>query len=44
MPAPCGFDYVISASEPAGNFSLFFSDSTAGLNVYKRVGAACAGG
>jgi hypothetical protein len=44
MPAPCGFDYVISASSPTGAFSLIYSDPTAGLGVYKRVGGACTSG
>jgi hypothetical protein len=44
MPAPCAFDYVISASSPIGDFSLIYSDPTAGLAVYKRVGGACTGG
>ncbi len=40
-PAPCLFDYVISAATPGGDFSLAYTDPAAGLNVYRRLGAAC---
>jgi len=40
-PQPCAFDYVISAAPPDGDFSRVYSDAAAGLNVYKRLGAAC---
>jgi hypothetical protein len=40
-PQPCGFDYVIGATPPASDFSLVYSDATAGLGVYKRLGAPC---
>jgi hypothetical protein len=42
-PQPCAFDYVISpAAPPEGGFSLAGSDAAVGLNVYRRLGAACA--
>jgi hypothetical protein len=44
MPDPCGFDYVISTTAPAASFALVSSDPSAGLRVYKRLGAACSGG
>jgi len=40
-PEPCSFDYVISAAAPEGDFSVTYTDSAAGLSVYRRLGPAC---
>lgn len=40
-PQPCRFDYVIAAAPPEGNFALVYPDPSVGLDVYKRLGAAC---
>jgi hypothetical protein len=41
-PQACRFDYVIGTGPPEGDFTLIDSDPSAGLNVYRRAGAACA--
>jgi hypothetical protein len=40
-PQSCQFDYVIGSAPPDGDFTLFYPDPSAGLNVYRRGGAAC---
>ncbi len=40
QPQLCAFDYVISPAPPEGDFALAYSDA-AGLEVYRRLGAAC---
>ena len=40
-PQACRFEYVIAAAPPEGNFALVHPDPRVGLDVYKRLGAAC---
>lgn len=41
QPQLCAFDYVISPAPPGSDFALAYSDAAAGLDVYRRLGAAC---
>jgi len=41
-PQPCAFDYVIASAPPDSDFTLVYSDLSAGLDVFKRIGPSCA--
>ena len=40
-PQTCHFDYVIATSPPDADFALVYTETDAGLSVYKREGPAC---
>lgn len=43
-PRPCAFDFVVRALPPEGDFTLTYTEPVTGLNVYRRIGPACAAG